>query len=124
MIEIRQVRKGQLVWWSAKRYMSEWSCPAVVTEVKRNSFRVQSLDDFKVTEPLRLHDVPGGGPSSRKEMRLASEQEIRDYLRGRRQQLDNRVVEAQSQFEEAQARLSAYDVNCDRFLAETFPLKS
>lgn len=123
-IRISQMRKGLLGWWTASDDRREWSCPFVVTDANKNSFSVQTLDDFKIVGPLRMRDAPSGDPSSRKEMRLASEQEIRDYLAEHRRELEDKVTKAMRQLEETQTRLSAYDVNRDRFLAETFPPKS
>jgi len=102
MIEAHELRKGLLVWWTAERYMSSWSCPCVVTEVAEGHFRVRSFDDGKETGPLRMHDVPGGDPSSRHEMRVCSKTEVRRYFEDRKRALEDRATKARRAVEDAE----------------------
>jgi hypothetical protein len=121
MIEISEMHKGLIVWWAAIRSVAGYSCLAVVTEIKPNSFRVRSLEDFKISRPLSLNDVPGRNPSPRNKMYVASEQEVRDYLKTRAQHLADQVTTAQRRFTVARKRLRRYETNGEQFLTQAFP---
>jgi len=98
MVQISELKVGVFVWWTAERYMRGWSCPCVVVEVADEWFKVKSLDDFKVTDRLRMHDIPGLDESSRHEMRLCSKDEVLQYLKIQARQFED-VVAAKARYE-------------------------
>lgn len=85
----KDVKKGALVWWTAKRNgyrcTKSWDCPGVITEVRKMGFTVMTFDDFDESNP----SFSGGddGPAY-KEMRLITKEEAKEYVDERKEDLD------------------------------------
>ncbi|MFW5888551.1 MAG: hypothetical protein ACOCVY_02430 [Patescibacteria group bacterium] len=108
MINKEDMKPGLLVWWSAERYMNAWSCPAIVTEVEDEWFRVRSLDDFKEIDLDK--DVRTS------EMRLCTLDEVKDYFKKRKRGLEDAVTEKTRALEDAQDKLAEYEKKTEDFL--------
>ncbi len=121
MVSIEDLKPGVFVWWSAERYMRSWSCPAQVTEVQKDSFKVRSLDDFKESGPLRMHDDVD--ESTRNEMRLASPAEVREFLEKRVNSLARGVDSHKKDLATAEEYLSRYKKTVEKVVAE-LPMES
>jgi len=84
----KDVKKGTLVWWTATRdgfrCTKRWDCPGVITEVRKHDYTVMTFDDFDTANP----SFSGGdaGPAH-KEMRIATKEEIIDYVNERKEDL-------------------------------------
>jgi len=112
MIERKEMREGLLVWWSADRHFREWSCPAVITIVAENHFKVLSFDDFKETDWLRIDDIPNGDKSVRTtEMEICTLREVQDYFKERMRDLEDRVTKKVRELEDAKNKLTELQRN-------------
>ena len=111
MIEPKHLKKGMLVWWTASRYSSDWSCPCLVTEVNRskNIFRVTSFDDMKETEDLFIIRKPGDDQSSLTEMRQINVEEAEDYFESRKGELQEAVHRAEVELSRKTEALQKYN---------------
>lgn len=119
MIEAKQIKPGLLVWWAVSTDRRDWSCPAVVTEVKRGkSFRVMSFDDFKVTDPLRMEAVPGGDGTCRDEMRVCTIDEVEEFIDKQRDAHLARVEKARTELAARERELTAYVSKANSALAD------
>jgi len=118
MIEVSDIRVGLLVWWTANRDFSSWSCPCIVTEVNEDTFGVKSFDDFEETNSLRMHDIPGGDPTSRYEMQVSNLKEIKRFFEDRKRTLEDQVTDARRDLEDAQKELSSYQQKTEMALVE------
>ena len=117
MIKKEEMKPGLLVWWSANRYMKSWSCPAIVTVVDEESFKVQSLDDFKETEPLRMNDIPNLDKSVRNtEMRICTTEEVLDYFKNRTRHLEDIVISKTRELKDAEDQLAEYQKKTEKFI--------
>ncbi len=120
MLKKEDLKVGLLIWWSAERYMRGWSCPAIVTEASDKSFKVRSLDDFKETDDLRMEDDPEGLPykdeSSRKEMRICTMDEVKEYFKKSMRVMEDKVTENQRALTDAQSNLTEYQERVKDFL--------
>jgi len=117
MVKKEDMKPGALVWWSAERYMSGWSCPAVVTAVEENWFKVRSLDSFRETDQLRMDDISDIDKSVRiSEMRLCTLDEVRDYFKKRKRSLEDAVTEKTRALKDAQDKLAEYEERVKSFL--------
>ena len=116
MIKKEDMKPGVLVWWSADRYMRSWSCPAIVTAVTEKWFRVRSLDDFKETNKLRMNDVPDFDKSPRTfEMRLCTMDEVQEYFKKQKRDLEDEVYHKKRALKDAQERLHEYKKRVESF---------
>ncbi len=117
MVRKEDVKPGLLVWWSAERYMSGWSCPAVVTVVEEKWFRVRSLDDFKETDPLRMDDVPSGDKSVlTSEMRICTLDEVKEYFKKRKRKFEDTITEKIRDLKDAQDAMAGFEEKAEAFL--------
>lgn len=117
MVKKEDMKPGTLVWWSAERYMNSWSSPAIVTVVEDEWFKVRSLDDFKETDQLRMDDIPGMDKSVRtSEMRLCTLDEVRDYFKKRKRNLEDAVTEKTRALKDVQDKLAEYEEKVKSFL--------
>ena len=117
MVKKEDVKPGLLVWWSAERYMSSWSCPAVVTAVEGGCFRVRSLDNFKETAPLRMDDVSGGDKSVlTSEMRPCTLDEVKDYFKERRREFEDTITEKIRDLKDAHDTMAGFEEKAEAFL--------
>lgn len=118
MLELKDTKRGTLVWWTAERMMKEWSCPAIVTKVdrKKDCFRVISLDDFKETDGLRLRDAPNGDQSSRHEMRLMTVEDLEEYFADIEKDLLREIANLEAGLEAAKRELKRTTSRNKKFL--------
>ncbi|MFH1508893.1 MAG: hypothetical protein ABIE68_01900 [bacterium] len=116
MINKEDMKPGLLVWWSAERYMNTWSCPAIVTTVEDEWFRVRSLDDFKETDRLKMNDSPGSDKSCRSEMSICTLDKVQDYFKKRKRGLEDAVTEKTRALKDAQDKLAEYEKKIEDFL--------
>ncbi len=116
MLDKKDLQVGALVWWTADRIFKSWSCPAIVTQVKKKSFKVRSLDDFKESAPLRMDDDMD--QTSRREMRLASLEEVCCYLRDQMRVLDEACAKREQADDQAKRRYDEYLAKVGQFLPE------
>ena len=119
MLEIKKIKVGLLIWWSADRSFGNcWSCPCIVTAVKRTGFKVRTLDNFTETDWLRMHDTPGGDGSSRHEMRECTLPDIKEYFRKTAQELREGVFDASNDLVKAREVLKRYKKRSVKFLSQ------
>lgn len=110
MIEKKDMKVGLLIWWSAERYMNEWSCPAIITAVGKTWFKVRTFDNFEETEQLRMDDIPNLDRSCRtSEMRICTLQEVQNYLRDRKRYLEDCVIKKSRESKDVQDKLKTYE---------------
>ena len=117
MLEKRDLKVGALVWWSrsSDRY-AEWSCPCVVTQVSRKSFRVRSLDDFKETKDLRMDDAMD--TTSRREMRPCNLEEVEEFFEKRKLGLEQRVLEVKAAVQKLERERDTYIEKSKKFMEQ------
>lgn len=108
MINQEDLKPGVFVWWSADRYIHEFSCPCVVTVVNENTFSVRSLDDFRTHHSLRMHDESNDKPSNRGEMSLTTAAEVRRYVQDRLATLQERARKATEELDGYQDRAGMF----------------
>jgi hypothetical protein len=112
-VKVSELRVGLFLWLTGSVYGDGWSCPAMVTQVKRSSFRVQLLDSFRIQE----FSINGISDLS-SETRIITADEVHAYLRARTEQIRSEVHEAESNFTKAKRRLSLYEHQIDLFIAD------
>lgn len=117
MLKASELRVGLLFWWDAARTLHQWSCPGIVTKVGKKTFQVRSLDDLKETEPLSKTGN-GHDESCLNEMRACTEAEVRRYIKERQRGLEDSVVEAKQQLEDAEAELKSYREQTSKLIDE------
>lgn len=118
MLEIEDMEEGLLVWWRADRaFGSSWSVPCVVThlDTDKGSFRVRSLDDFKETGYLRLHDAVD--ETSRREMRVCTLDDVREFFKRRQYASEDRLIKLRRELKDYEERVSDYKNKVDAFLS-------
>ena len=121
MIEVNDLRKGLVVWWTADRGLRSWSCPCVVINVTKGYFKVKTFDDFKESESLRVNDMPVGDKSCRHEMVICSKERVAKYLQDYRRKLSNGIAELRHQADSDQIILDNHITKGDKLFKETFP---
>lgn len=111
MIKISDIKVGALIWWKTNRDSDcrAWDCPVIVTTVTKKGFRVKSLDDFKVSPELSMNDGQKFMiPTSRKEMRLCSLEEVKEYFEKNISDKKNRASEVDKSIKSMQAKLRTF----------------
>lgn len=83
-LNAENVEIGRLLWYHGFTSTFRWNCPAIITWVDKKArvFRVRSMDDMLEQDQEYDFDFAEGLPYSRKTMRVASETEVEEYLRG------------------------------------------
>lgn len=73
-----KLKKNQLIWWSAERYMSVWSCPGIIVynDSERELIVIMTLDNMQEYTTSWTHLEQ----ALLKEIRLASVREVTDYI--------------------------------------------
>lgn len=104
------IKKGAYVWYDGTTSMTTWNCPAVIIEVDyaKRRFRIQSLDDMKEQLDWYTFGVTARSPHARKCMRVATEQEVRDYVQKRLAHHDHEVLIGKQHVEEEEDKRSKY----------------
>jgi hypothetical protein len=115
MVEQSELRVGLLIWWEADREFSEWSCPAVVTEVTEDWFKVRTLDEFKETEPLRMND--NGDETSRREMRVCGIDEVKKFFLEKNREFEDSLTETKRRLEDLETEKANFASQVEAFLA-------
>jgi len=92
----KDVKKGTLVWWKAKRNgyrcTKRWDCPGVITEVRKLGYTIVTFDDFGESNA----SFAGGddGPAH-KEMRLATKEEVKYYVEERKEDAIDKFIKVE-----------------------------
>lgn len=107
------IKVGTLLWYNGFTSGGSWDCPAVITttriDTKNKHFKVRSLDDmieqnqwyeFTASEHSREH--------SRNTMRLASKEEVRNYLELQQKKLEESVTDAKNDLADTESRLDHF----------------
>lgn len=93
---------GMLIWWHAPRVCGGgWSCPCIVIEVSDGHFRVERLDNFTKSTPLRYDPSPWT-PSVLNEMSECGSEDVKTFMSNHSKALYDKVAEKRE--EAAQAR--------------------
>jgi len=113
------IQEGRLLWYWGFTSTGSWNCPAIITRVSKRlrGFRVRSLDDMREQRQWHPFSCRESSPTSRQTMRLASDEEVRNYLIDRRTELDRTLRDASH----AQALAEEAIANFDKVRA-TLPL--
>ncbi len=80
---VGHIRVGLLIWYQGFTSQGNWSCPAVIRSVDliRSKFYVRSLDDMLPQDEGYPFDPKSAlATHSRQTMRLASPDEVAEYL--------------------------------------------
>ncbi len=76
------IKVGAFIWYSGMTSVSGWNCPAVITKVdeEKQVFYVMSLDDMEEQSQPYDFELTKFSPTSRESMRLATLDEVDNYL--------------------------------------------
>ena len=88
-----------LVWWKDKLPWEEWSCPAIVTRVRKKIFGVVRFSDF---EKFSL-DM-----NALKKMRIISREKTKRYLKKEELYLRKSIREIKSELAEEKRNLKKF----------------
>lgn len=106
----KDVKIGTLLWYKGATTMSNWNCPAMIVWISSNGsqFRVRAFDDMHVQEQTYETDPKRDSSDSRMSMRLASIEEVREYLTTQIAKHINAVAEAEAAVRAAKAELRVF----------------
>ena len=114
-LEAKELKKGLLIWWIAKRSANGWNCPGIITNVSKakNEFTVLTFDDF-VESTLPITTPAGTGSSPLDEMRTACKTEVEKYISWQKSNLKKGSTQLKNQLLRYKGELDRYIKKADR----------
>lgn len=92
-MEFKDLKKGSYVRWTANRMFKAWDTYGVVLKKTKTSVTIMTYDDFKKT------DLSDSGEAIDDEMRLATKEEVENYIDKRKVNLKKELLDIQLNFE-------------------------
>lgn len=95
-LTVDDIKQGAFIWYSGFTLQFGWNCPAVITKVDKKAmeFFVMSLDDMRVqNQSYDIHENEHS-PDSRKNMRLATHEEVHAFLNKQEANLNAEISES------------------------------